>query len=479
MYICQLQNIQNMEMIIKKLLIFWILFLSIQLSTYSESIKKVPIVKLFEKEYYKYEITKKQSVYSICKTFKVSESDLLSMNPFLANGLKIGQTLLIPVISDKGKKVSEQIDEVVEMKSDEKLMILPPKLPRITVLLPFAPSEIPGANDRYLEFYEGFLLSVDSLKTLGLSFEVEAIDVGYKTDGIFNAIRSGKLDESDYCVGGISSEQIKILSEWAENKQKSLVLPFSSKIPAMDENPFLFQTSTPYSHMYKRLSDYASIRFAGMNIIFVNKSTVLPNESNSLVMIFKEQFQKKGIKYTDVTEDEDLLLLSQSLTAYKRNLIIPVMMPLNDAAQFITKLSALSKRDTTRNITLLGYPEWQAINKRVIPRLHELNTFIFSNFFANFQHHYVRNFQLTFNNTFGKELLNTYPKYGMLGYDIASWFIPRMVYEKSTNPLKKGPFPLQNEFLFKTASSGSGAYNQIFYLINYNSDNIVDVKQLK
>lgn len=479
MYICLLQNIQNMEMIKKKLLIFWILFLSIQLSTYSESIKKVPIVKLFEKEYYKYEITKKQSVYSICKTFKVTESDLLSMNPFLANGLKMGQTLLIPVVTEKGKKVSETIDEVEEMSSDDNLMLLPPKLPRITVLLPFALSETPGANDRYLEFYEGFLLSVDSLKSIGLSFEVEAIDVGYKSEGIYNAIKSGKLDQSDYCVGGISSEQIKILSEWAENKQKSLVLPFSSKIPAMDENPFLFQTNTPYSLMHKRLSDYASIRFAGMNIIFVNKSTELTNDNSSLVSILKEQFQKKGIKYTDVTEDEDLLHLSQSLTVYKKNLIIPVMMPLNDAAQFITRLSALSKRDTTRSITLMGYPEWQAINKRVIPRLHELNTYIYSNFYANFQHQYVRNFQLVFNSTFGKELLNTYPKYGMMGYDIASWFIPRMVYEKSTSPLKKGPYSLQNEFLFKTNGSGSGAFNQIFYLINYNSDNIVDVKQLK
>jgi len=478
-YICRLQIIQNMEIIKKKFLIIWILFLIIPLSILSESIKNVPIVKLFDKEFYKYEITKKQSVYSVCKTFKVTEADLLSMNPFLANGLKIGQTLLIPVIATDNKKKSDQIDEEVQMTNDENLMIIPVKLPRISVLLPFAPSETPGANERYLEFYEGFLLAVDSLKSLGLSFEVQAIDVGFKPEGINHAISSGALDETDYFIGGISNEQINVLSDWVYNRHKSLVLPFSSKISAMDNNPYLFQTNTPYSYVYKRLSEYASIRFAGMNIIFVNKSGDIGNENQTLFSIMKEQFEKKGIRYTEVTEDEELVQLTQSLTDYRKNVIIPSQMTLNDASQFITRLSAVANRDTTKKISLFGYPEWQAINKRIIPRMYDLNTLIFSNFFANFQDQYVRNFQLTFNKTFGKDLLNTYPKYGMMGFDIASWFIPRMVYEKTTHPLIQGPTPLQNDFQFKTTNPGSGAFNQVFYLINYSPENIIDVKQLK
>lgn len=470
-----------MEIIKKKFLIIWILFLIIPLSINSQSIKNIPIVKLFDKDYYKYEIVKRESIYSICKTFKVSEAEILSLNPFIVKGLKIGQTLLIPVKpgENSNKQAKDKVDDSLQLTSDENLMMIPAKLPRISVLLPFAPSEKPGANNRYLEFYEGFLLAVDSLKSLGLSFEVQAIDVGYNIDGINQSIRSGALDETEYCIGGISSGQITVLSEWAKSKHKSLVLPFSSKVAAMGSNPYLFQTNTPYSYVYKRLSEYASIRFAGMNIVFVEKTGEISKDDQLLVSQLKEQFDKKGIKYKKVIEDEELEQVTLSLSETKQNVIIPQQMTLNDASRFITKLSAVASRDTAKTITLLGYPEWQAINKRILPRFHDLNTLIFSNFFANFQNQYVKNFQLTFNRTFGKELLNTYPKYGMMGFDIASCFIPRMVYEKSTTPLIQGPAPLQNNFQFKTTNAGSGAFNQVFYLINYTPENTIEVKQLK
>jgi len=473
-----MQNVQDMEIVKRKLLftLIFLLFLPFILS--SANIKNIPVVKLFDKEYYKYEIKKKQSLYSICKTFKVTEAELLSMNPFLSNGVNIGQTLLIPVVSVNEIK-KEEVKEEIEITSDEKLAVLPAKIPRITVLLPFTPSENPGSNDRYIEFYEGFLIAVDSLKSMGLSFEVHAIDVGYKTEGILTAIKDGQLDDADYVIGGISTDQINVLSEWSKLKKKNIILPFSSRISAIDENPFLFQTNTPYSHIYKRFSDYASIRFIGMNIIFVDKTDDLNTENRAFVTILKDSFRKKGIKYKEVIEDENLDVLSLSIEKYKRNLIIPIQMPVNDASSFITKLSTIVAKDSTKDVTIIGYPEWQAMNKRVTPRLHELNTYIFSNFYADFQDHNVKNFPVNFNKTFGKELLNTYPKYGMMGYDVASWFIPRMVFEKSTKPLSKGPKSIQNDFSFKALTSGSGAINQTFYIINYKANNTVEVKQLK
>jgi hypothetical protein len=470
-----------MEIVKKKFLIIWILFLLVPLSIISQSNKNTPIVKLFDKEYYKYEIVKHESIYSICKTFKVSEAELLSMNPFIVNGLEVGQTLLIPVITSEESKENKKsdADNGMQLVNDENLKTLPAKLPRITVLLPFTPSDKVGANERYLEFYEGFLLAVDSLKSLGLSFEVQAIDVGFQAEGINNAINSGALDQTDYCIGGISNEQIAVLTDWSRNKNKYLILPFSSKNAAIENNPFIYQTNTPYSYIYKRLSDYASIKFIGKNIIFVKKPYDNDVDNLSLISQMKDQFQKKGLKYTEVTEDEELEQLARSLSNIKQNVVIPQQMTLNEASQFITKISAVINKDSTLNITLLGYPEWQAFNKHTISKFYVLNTIIFSNFYANFQNKYVKNFQQTFNKTFGKELMNTYPKYGMMGFDIASWFIPRMVYEKTTNPLLKGPTSLQNEFQFKTTDPESGAFNQIFYLINFTPQNTIEVKQLK
>jgi len=73
--------------------------------------------------------------------------------------------------------------------------------------------------------------------------------------------------------------------------------------------------------------------------------------------------------------------------------------------------------------------------------------------------------------------MNTFPKYGMMGYDIAGYFIPRMVFEKS-EVMESAPYlsPLQNEFKFGTSNALSGASNQSYYIIHYTPDNEVEVK---
>ena len=473
-----------MEIFKKKFLISWIFFLTIPFFTFSQKKENIPVVKLFEKEYYKYEVKKRATVFSICKNFQVTEAELISMNPFIVDGLKAGQTLLIPVKAkedndtDKKAKIDENKGATLFIGENSSVLI-PHKIPRITLLLPFSPTETPGVNERYVEFYEGFLLAVDSLKSLGLSFEVQAINSGNDAESIDKIIKSGELNETDYCIGGASAEQISTLSTWASANQKNLILPFSSRIPEMENNPYLFQTNTTYSHMYKRLSEFAAIRFVGYKVIFLNSKESSENEESALATYLKSQFEKKGISYNEVSEDDELKLLTGSLSKDRENLVIPSNMSLNDATRFITRLSAIASKDTTRSITLFGYPEWQAMNKRYIQRLHQLNTFIFSNFFANFQDKNVRDFQLAFNKTFSKELLNTYPKYGIMGYDVASSFIPRMVYEKSSKPMINGPEPIQNEFQFKALEPGSGAFNQVFYIINYKPGNSVEIKQLK
>jgi hypothetical protein len=450
------------------------------LASNSQQIKGVPVVKLFDKEYYKYEITKKESVFSICKKFKVTQEELLSLNPFIVSGLKAGQSLLIPIINgDSSKNETKPLEEAIEIKSEKDLITSPARLPRIAVLLPFALSDKAWASEKYVEFYEGLLIAVDSLKSEGLSFEVQTFDVGFDAVEIRKLIESDDLNQADYVVGGVSNEQINILSAWSKEKNKYLILPFSSKIPAVETNPFIFQTNTPYSYIYKRLSDYLSIRFAGRNIIFVEKADKTENDKSELQSFLKSGFTKVGLKYSVVTEDEELTQVTKLLSDTRQNLIVPDQLSLNESASFITKLRAIAKRDTTKVINLLGYPEWQALPRRVQPYMHELNTIIYSNFFADYQNENVRQFPVNFTKVFGKDMINTYPKYGMMGFDIASWFIPRMVYEKTTTPMKKGPDQLQNDYTFKSDDANSGSVNRSFYLINYTPENTIEVKQMK
>jgi len=74
--------------------------------------------------------------------------------------------------------------------------------------------------------------------------------------------------------------------------------------------------------------------------------------------------------------------------------------------------------------------------------------------------------------------LNTYPKYGIMGYDIGTYFITKMVSAHDGHTFVNEPEPLQQSFQFRPTTSGSGNFNQLFYLINYTKDNQIDVKQI-
>jgi len=475
-----------MEKSKKYVLFLLLLFFTMPFDTIGQ-IKDVPVVKLFEKEYYKYEIKPKESLYSICKKFDVTEAELLSMNPFIADGLKAGQTLMIPVKDITGKKKEQEIlvsndPAVVKATVTEKARKIVPGIsdkPRITILLPFAETSVSGANDKYIEFYEGLLLAVDSLKSLGISFDVQALESGEDAQGINHAIITGKLNETDYCIGGTTPEQIALLAKWAKTNQKILILPFSSRIPEMENNPYLFQTNTPHESMYDKLTDFTVDRIGKSNIVFLKTNVDIEDSRSALISQLKTKFKNKGIAYKEVTyndNEEELSALAAVLVSSRENQIIPPPMTMNEVNRLVTRLASLSNTAPDKKIALMGYPDWQAMSKGYQKRLYELNTYIYSNFYADVQLQNVRDFQVRFTRSFGKNMLNSYPKYGMMGYDIATYFIPRMVFERSENmEIIPSIAPLQNDFVFDSKSPMSGSYNQTLYIINYNPDNTVKV----
>jgi LysM repeat protein len=472
----------------KRLLFLFFIVLACTLNSFCQ-VKGVPTVNLFEKTYYKYEVKAKETVYSLCRRFNVTEAQLLSMNPTIVNGIKSGQKLLIPVEGEKTDTTPTTVqptkttDTAVRTPSGNekrtKTLYFSTDKPRITVLLPFASSSTPGLNDRYVEFYEGLLLAVDSLKEMGLSFEVQALESGHDTETIAKLLESGKLDETDYCIGGVSPEQLSLLSDWSKKNRRYLVCPFSSKIPEMENNPYLFQTNTPHTYMFDRLAEYASQRAGGTNIIFL-KSIVDDSDIRSqLIPRVKAKFQRMGIPFVEVADDENLELLTKVLSDTKLNQIMPTPLNMQETNNLLTRLGAFHKANPAIAMTLVGYPDWMATNKSYQKYLYDLNTIIYSNFYADAQQKNVRDFQILFNQTYDENLLNMFPKYGMMGYDIAGYFIPRMVYEKS-EVMDSAPYltPLQNDFKFGTSNPLSGASNQCFYIIHYTPDNEVEVKEM-
>lgn len=453
------------------------ILLPLSTSSAAMEVNESNVVELFGKDYIRYEVKKQETIFSICRRFQVLEEELLAINPFLSEGLKKGQTILIPIRQQANKSDTTASKPATELKAKQM-----ESNTTMTVLLPFEVTTQAGANDRYVEFYQGLLLAADTLKSLGLSFTIQTHSVGEGTSRIQELIDSGVLNRSDYVVGGTHPDQIRLLSAWAMLNQKNVVLPFSSRIPEMDSNPWLFQTNTTHAHMYERLSEEFIRQYSGYNIILLKASTNNPSADQTFTSHLRKKFTQKGLSYVDVLENEDLSRVEAALHEDVPNLVVPYQMSMSETIRFVATINSMANNPlatTTKKIQLFGYPEWQALPKRQLQYLYDLNTLIFSNFYADFQRFDLRAFQLNYTKQFGRDMLNTFPKYAMMGYDIANWFIPRMIFERGQNAYFKGPKYLQQVFHFKSLQSGGGAFNQSFFLIQYKQDLRVEVSELR
>jgi len=96
-----------------QLLIIFQLFLSFPVFT-QQNVKLNNTTTKSDK-YIVHKVAKKETIYSICIKYNLDENELVTANPQLANGLKTGETLNIPIAtSDKTQKTAEKkIDEFI------------------------------------------------------------------------------------------------------------------------------------------------------------------------------------------------------------------------------------------------------------------------------------------------------------------------------------------------------------------------------
>jgi hypothetical protein len=352
-------------------------------------------------------------------------------------------------------------------------------MPRLTLVLPLENITPSSSPNRFLEFYQGFLLGVDTLKSLGLSFEVQVFSVDQTTASVNRLIESGKLDLADGCLGGATPEQIQLLSNWSRQARKPFFVPFNSRISELENNPFLYQMLTPYEQMYERTVEYLMIRYAGSQFMLLKPSASYAIQPGSFQDILRKHLRLRGITCQEQVIDETCDTLVSRLSDLDENVLIPHQMSLNDASLFVSYLDAAAQAVPDKRITLIGYPEWQAMNQRYQQSLYRMNTFLFSNFYADPQQTSVKQFQRSFYLTFGQHLMNTLPKYGMLGYDAAIYFIPRLIQPDAGRNLSVRIEPLQTACSFEAVSTTGGQRNQLFYLIHYLPEGRLEVKTLQ
>jgi LysM repeat protein len=422
-----------------------------------------------------YKIERKETMYRLTRKFNVTAEELIAKNPELKKGVKADMVIKVPVKTEEvitQTAVQPREREVNAMLSAPKQIKKVDKI-KVALLLPFMADQIgqTSTTTRFVEYYEGLLLAVDSLKNAGVSIELIVRDTGAGTQKLDQILSEAALKDVHLIIGAVENEQIKPIAEFARKNSIKYVIPFTSKNDDVLSNYYIYQVNTPHSYLHARASEEAYKMFYDYNIIFVD--TYDTDDKAEFIKTFKLELTQKKVPFKDIVFHaesfaNDVLSL---LVTDKRNVIIPISGSRAALNKIRSPLRMVTEANPSFVVNMFGYPEWQTYTRECLDDFYALDTYIYTNFYADNMANDVLRFNAKYKTWYSKEMMNTYPKYGMLGFDTGLFFfdaIHRYGVNFEYNLDKIRYKSIQTGFDFHRANNWGGFINTNLFIVHYN-----------
>ncbi len=450
--------------------------------------------------FFYYTTKEKDTLYSISKLYGVTVADIIFANPELRNGLKNGQVLKIPKI-----KISEPepitITDSLTNLSVPCMMGDEPVIYDVALLLPFFASynveelEVPadtlaeegtyippqrqqGLRGRnFAEFYEGFMLALDSLKSTGLSVVLHVYDTERDTLKTKRIVRQLSLVQPDLIIGPVYSEDVKIAGRFARYQDVELISPLSTRNSLAAENSNIIQVIPSRQAESIAMANYLKHYKKGRFILIRDLDSVSRNNSWRFKKYFLENIPTdisgNPLYFKDYKLNDSLMnALGNILSKEEENILIVFSESEPAVSRLVTKLYMMPSMFP---VSLYGMPSWQTWKTIDLIHLHSLELYLITPFFTDYTNPQIKRFLHKSRIEMGYEPYEIGPigyNFSMLGYDIGFYFLSALKqYGKNFLQCidQVEADQLLTRYHFLKAGNG-GFVNNNFNLIRYKKD---------
>ncbi len=486
-------------------------------------------------------VRRKETVYRLARKYNVSEEDIIKYNPELKWGeLKTGQVIRIPKeeflaameteeITDLERTDTLDIDWGKEEEIDETWMMDSLGLEEMSVddyykdlkdfntdrlnvaiLIPFnyriIPKDIEEEKEEektkkekkeeeeeenlprsinFLEFFEGSLLALDSLKKEGIDLNVRYFDTYRSPSRIREILNADFFRDVDLIIGPFFAYNVELVSEFSRKNRVPLISPFYDGEDLTKRNPYLFQINPSYKTEYSRAAEILS-RDYDKNFIFIYeqdspkyheieffKSSLLKDLDR---FIHTENVVLKEISYENPAKEDLAKDFSHALTKDRRNIVI---IPEQDQAFVSTVITQLYFQLKDYDIEVFGLPHFHEFENDY-KYFHELSLSYLSPFHYDYDDEQIIKFIQKFSTHFKAPPRLATRKgcsYAFIGYDLTYYFIRNMAQwdNRFVSHLNAGVIDnLLPSFYFHRDSRYGGFENQTLKMVSFTKDYDVD-----
>jgi LysM repeat protein len=434
-----------------------------------------------KRNYIWHKAEKNEKLQSIADKYNVSNSEIMEANPSLPKKIEKGQLVKIPVKNaktDDDEKQSAGLSDksVPERKcgnfeknrhGNYKVALLVPFYLEQSDSLVFDSLTDPRmlaqlSPLKFMQFYEGFMLAVDSISQAGMTLDLYVYDVDNSSSKIHDVVAGSELDKMDLIIGPFFSEGFRTISDFAKSKKIKIINPLSVREEILYGNPYVFKVKPTVSSQTSIIANFACNEFSKSNIIIIRQNRYKFQDEVSYIKNYLNGHRATGsyLANRDILENlnarkidrifsDDNLFTTQRLSAkiadssYFSNMVKEIVFADDSNFRFRTNLSAvrhnlvivysdekvfsqelmsqLNKMSEDYNISLFGCPDWETFEDMETDQLVNLNAHWLTGAIIDYRDPVVKQWIQKF-----RKINQTEPaieKYAFDGFDIGWYFL--------------------------------------------------------
>ena len=324
-----------------------------------------------------------------------------------------------------------------------------------------------------LQFYEGALTALDSLKKEHLNAKVFVYDIDDNDSlGIPRILKKPEIAEMDLIIGPLYASSFVPVAKFAKEHAIPIVSPFIQVNKILFDNPYVCKVTSSNTLQVIQMANFVVDSFYTQNIILVNSGN---KKEADLCATFKrtiiETANNKMCVMTDsVKEAKGLAEIALYLHPTKTNVII---LPSNNQSYVTEFINTLNTLQAEKKMVVFGLQSWMTFDNLDFDYLNKLSLHIVSNTHINYSDPLTKRFISKFRTTYK----NNPDVYAFSGYDMTYYFASLLqkygkgfLNEIDYNEYKGLVTTLQ---FIKSATSKSGYENKFVYMLKYSNYELV------
>jgi len=327
---------------------------------------------------------------------------------------------------------------------------------------------------KFLEFYEGALIAIDSLQKAGAKIELTLYDTEFDAKKVDVLMRDPKLLNSNLIIGPVEVSLQKNMAAFCHKNQIAMVSPLSNDNSVALGNPFYIQINPAKDYIIKKTADLVVERFKGKNIVVLNHWGSDKVKEAKMIELVREKLSASGMQGSihgveySAGGAAGSAQIEKGLKRDVENVVLVAVTENRDEreaflSRAINNLYALSKE---YNITLIGMSDYLRLKSINGEYFHKLNmTYLTPNHID-----YTGNAVNSFVRKYRKEFAGEPTFFSFRGYDVVWYFVKafdvygRNYFERIGN---YSTDLLMSDFDFSRIKELGGYLNNSLYIVNH------------